>query len=105
METYIPHRAAKRAFDLLEADRTSIEAEMGEPLDWQRMDDRKASRIAMYRTDLDPRDESQRPTQYKWLLDHMQRFAQVFGNRIKDLPLEEPIEDSVAASSAEGADG
>ena len=105
VETYIPHRAAKRAFDLLEADRTSIEAEMGEPLDWQRMDDRKASRIAVYRTDLDPRDESQRPTQYKWLLDHMQRFAQVFGNRIKDLPLEEPIEDSVAASSAEGADG
>jgi hypothetical protein len=105
VELYINHRAAKRAFDLLEADRTSIEAEFGEPLDWQRMNDKKASRIAVYRTDLDPRDENQRPAQYEWLLDHSRRFSQVFGNRIRALPLDEPIEDGIAASSAEAADG
>jgi hypothetical protein len=105
VELYIHHRAAKRAFDLLEADRTNIEAEFGEPLDWQRMNDKKASRIGSNRTDLDPRDESQRPMQYEWLLDHMRRFVQVFSNRIRALPLEERIEGSIAASSAEAADG
>lgn len=105
VEIYITHRAAKRAFDLLDADRASIEAEFGEPLDWHRMNDKKACRIAVYRTDLDPRDESQRSTQYEWFLDHMQRFAQAFGNRIRTLPLDNAAEADVMPPSAEAADG
>ena len=56
---------------LLEADQATIEAEFGEPLDWQRMNDKKGCRIAVYRTDLDPRDESQRLAQFEWFLDHL----------------------------------
>jgi len=78
IEIYFNHRAAKRAFDLLVPERASIDSEFGETAEWQRMDDKKACRIAVYRTDLDPRDESQRAGQYAWFLDHMQLFAQVF---------------------------
>jgi hypothetical protein len=90
VEIYISHRAAKRAFDLLWAEREAIEAEIGETLDWQRMNDKKACRIAVYRTDLDPRDENERPRQYEWLLDLMQRFSHAFVNRIRTLPLDTP---------------
>ena len=105
IEIYFNHRAAKRAFDLLVPERASIESEFGEPPEWQRMDDKKACRIAVYRTDLDPRDESQRPAQYRWFLDHMQLFAKVFGNRIRALPLDDagdPDGLSVAADAAGG---
>jgi hypothetical protein len=70
--------------------------------EWQRMDDKKACRIAVYRTDLDPRDEGQRPVQYAWLLDHMGRFAQVFGNRIGALPLDNAGEPEGLSVAAEG---
>jgi hypothetical protein len=92
VEIYISHRAAKLAFDLLETDRNSIEAEFGGKLDWQRMDDKKTCRVAVYRTDLDPRHESQRPTQYEWLLDLMQRFSRAFGGRIRNLQLDHVVE-------------
>lgn len=104
VELYISHPAAKRAFDLLEADRSSIEAEYGEPLDWQRMNDKKTCKIGTYRSDLDPRNESQRPIQYEWFLDHMGRFSQVFGNRIRALPLDELAENDSASMSAAATD-
>jgi Domain of unknown function (DUF4268) len=89
VEIYINHRAAKTAFDLLEADRQAIEAEFGGPLDWQRMDSKKACRIAVFRTDMDPNIEAQRPCQYEWFLDQMERFSRVFRDRIKALPLDQ----------------
>jgi hypothetical protein len=88
VEIYITHRAAKRAFDLLEAERTGIESEVGHALDWQRLDDRQACRIAVHRTDVDPRNEDQRPLQYAWMLDETQRFDQAFRGRIRTLALE-----------------
>lgn len=84
----ISHPAAKTAFDLLMADRAAIEAEFGAPLEWERLDDNKGSRIAVYRTDLDPRDENQRPQQFGWFLDQMQRFSKVFVPRIRALRLD-----------------
>ena len=89
VEVYIRHSAAKSAFDLLEAERAEIEAEFGATLDWQRMDDRKACRIAVFRRDMDPNVEAERPRQYEWLLDQMERFSRVFGNRISTLPLDD----------------
>src|SRR5271165_6274216 len=105
VEIYISHRAAKRAFDLLEAERDPIEAEFGAKLDWQRLNDKQGCRIAIYRTDLDPRDESQRAVQYEWFLDQMQRFSGVFGNKIRNLPLDEPVDADLAPASAEAAGG
>jgi len=105
VEIYISHPAAKRAFDLLDAERSIIQEEFGEPLDWQRMNDKKGSRVAVSRTDLDPRDESQRPMQYEWFLDQMQRFARVFTGRIRALPLDDTADPEGMPESAEAADG
>jgi hypothetical protein len=38
----------KRLFDSLRADQLAIESKVGDSLIWERMDDRRASRIAMY---------------------------------------------------------
>lgn len=103
VEIYINHRAAKRAFDLLAAESDTIEAEFGAKLDWQRMNDKKGCRVAIYRTDLDPRNESQTTVQYEWFLDQMQRFAGVFGNRIRSLPLDEAVDGDLAPTLAEVA--
>jgi hypothetical protein len=105
VEIYITHRAAKRAFDLLVSERDTIEAEFGARLDWQRLDDKKACRIATYRTDLDPRDEGQRAVQYEWFLDQMQRFSAVFGNRIRSLRLDDVADAELVPASADAADG
>jgi len=88
VEIYISHRAAKRAFDLLEAEREAIEDEFGGQLDWHRLNDKKGCRIAVSRTDLDPRNESQRAIQYDWFFDQMQRFSRAFRDRIRALPLD-----------------
>jgi hypothetical protein len=101
VQLYINHRMARQAFDLLAADRASIEGEFGEPLNWRMMD--KGAAIWVDRMDLDPRDESQRPEQYAWLLDHMQRFTRAFGARIRGLPLDTAASDA-APPSPEAAD-
>jgi Domain of unknown function (DUF4268) len=82
VEIYITHRAAKLAFDHLEAERPNIEAEFGDRLDWQRLNDKKASRIAIYRTDLDPSNQGQWPLQHAWFLEQLDRFVRVFQGRI-----------------------
>jgi hypothetical protein len=105
VEIYISHRAAKRAFDLLEAERDTIEADFGGKLDWQRLNDKKGCRIAVSRTDLDPRDESQRAMQYDWFLDQMQRFSRVFGGRIRSLALEDAVESDIVPADIEAAGG
>jgi hypothetical protein len=96
---------AKAAFDLLADDRQDIEAEFGGPLDWQRMDDKKASRIAVFRTDLDPNIETERPRQYSWFLDQMERFSRVFRDRIRALPLDNAATLDLASISTAAADG
>jgi hypothetical protein len=105
VELYINHRLAKQAFDLLKADQAAIEGEFGETLDWRRMDDNKGSAISVFRTDFDPRDEGQRPAQYAWFLDHMQRFTRTFGSRIKALPLDGAADSEPAPVSAAAANG
>jgi hypothetical protein len=38
----------KRLFDSLRANQASIEAKVGRPLAWERIDERRASRVALY---------------------------------------------------------
>jgi hypothetical protein len=101
VEIYIAHPAAKRAFDLLQGDQEAIEKEFGAPLDWLRLDDKKGCCIAVSRTNADPNIEAQRPSQYEWLLDQMERFSCVFRDRIRALPLDNLAEADLVSGSIE----
>jgi hypothetical protein len=65
-------------FDELFAKKDLIEAQFGEPLDWQRMDARKQSRVALHRANSDFDDENDWPNQYDWLIAKLELFHRVF---------------------------
>jgi hypothetical protein len=88
VEIYFSHRLAKLAFDHFEGERQDIEAEFGGALDWQRMDERRACRIAIYRTDFDPANQEQRPKQHEWYLKQLNSFVSVFRGRIDALDID-----------------
>ena len=75
----------KRLFDKLHDQRLSIESELGEPLDWERLDDRRASRIAVYRTgSIDDSNDSLEEIRH-WMVERLLKFRDVFGPRLDDL--------------------
>ncbi len=80
---------AKPYFHLLKEDKESIESEIGEPLDWRELPDKKMSRIILYKNSVDPLDESGWPQQHAWMLDAMEKFNKVFRPRIKELNADE----------------
>ena len=49
MDLRLPPELTKAFFDLLFARRGSIEAELGRPVEWERLDNRQGSRLALRR--------------------------------------------------------
>jgi hypothetical protein len=86
VELYAYNDADKAAFHALLADKEAIEREFGEPLEWQELPGRKASRIVLYRHGVNPADEAQRQDLHAWMLAKMDQFRKVFGGRVKALP-------------------
>jgi hypothetical protein len=72
---------------LLKNNQGQTESEIGGNVEWQASGN--GSRIAVYRTDFNPNDLSQRPEQYEWFLQKTQRFEQVFRGRIRALELDD----------------
>jgi hypothetical protein len=87
VELYIGRDDRKTGIALLLADKAAIEAEFGEPLDWQELPGKRASRIAVYHSGVDPTDQSIYPMMHEWMLDRMLRFRRVFGPRVRTLDL------------------
>lgn len=87
-ETYIDFGDAdanKALFDRLHAEREMFERAFGETLSWERLDERRASRIAAYRPgsiDVGP-DELE--DLRKWAIDRLLKFRSVFGPRIREI--------------------
>ena len=78
----------KSAFDQLQEESAAIEAELGEQLTWERLDNRRASRVFAHR---DGSVESPGPVleQHKrWAVDLTPRFRDVFAPRIAALDLD-----------------
>jgi hypothetical protein len=87
-EIYIDRGEAetnKSIFDRLHAEKDAIEAEFGEKLTWERLDDKQASRIAIYREgsiqDTSEALEKIRERAIKSLL----QLKKVFGKRLAKL--------------------
>ncbi len=86
-ELYIHNDPFKTAIRELMVEKDIIEKEFGHQLEWQELPGRKASRIAIYRQDVDPSDPDQYAVLHAWMLDGIQRFRKVFSSRIKTLKL------------------
>ena len=72
----------KATFDLLLAQREEIESDFGEPLDWERQDEKTASRISVSREG-SIEDSDQRLAEIRlWCRDHLLRLKRVFGPRL-----------------------
>jgi hypothetical protein len=76
----------KEVFDLLQEREGEIEGAVGMPFSWERLDDRKACRIAAYHDGsiFDPPEELQSLS--TWAVDTMVKFRQAFSKHIKNLP-------------------
>ncbi len=86
VEVYIDSRDAtenKRLFDWLQERRAAIESELGEPLSWERLDDKRASRIAVYRPGSIEAGEEDLAAIRAWMIERVLRMKQVFGPHLK----------------------
>lgn len=80
---------AKPHFHLLQEDRSAIESEIGEALEWDELPTKTECRIRLRWQGCDPTDRSAWSTQHEWLYERLQRFHHVFGARVKDLDASE----------------
>jgi hypothetical protein len=92
VELYNHNDPNKVAFNALRADKDAIEQEFGEPLEWQELPGKKATRIAVFRHGVDPSDEKQRGEQQAWMLAKMNQFRNVFADRVRGLILAPAID-------------
>ena len=85
MEFYIDRDKEwnERAFDELEADKTALESELEEDLQWERLDNNKACRISVVRHGT-IEDEAEALEEIReWSVLRLLRFRDVFGPRLK----------------------
>jgi len=72
----------KALFDRLQAGKTTIETELGESMEWERLDNRRASRIAVYR----PGGIDSLPDQlaeiHRWSIERLLKIKKVFGPKV-----------------------
>ena len=74
----------ERLFDHLLAHQTDIESELAASLDWERLEDRKASRIAVVRPgSIDDDDDTLKEIQ-DWMVERLLKFKEVFGPKLTD---------------------
>lgn len=65
-------------FDELLSKKAEIEAKIGEPLEWERLEGRKESRVELHLKNADPTDEADWPRQQAWMIEKLERFYDVF---------------------------
>lgn len=90
VELYIDEKVGdkeknKRVFDALHSHKKEIEAELKETLSWERIDDKRASRIALYRPGsiTDQKDDLNKLRE--WAVSAMIRFQRVMERHINEV--------------------
>jgi len=85
-EIYIDTQDAERNEEILDEllrDRAAIEKDYGQELEWERLDDKRACRVACYRGGT-IEEATENPVEIlAWAVDHLLRMKRVFGPRIK----------------------
>lgn len=73
----------KKIFDLLFTEKNETENEFGEILEWERLDNKQSSRIALYRTgSIDDPDEMLNDIK-EWSIKNVLKFKKVFDHRLR----------------------
>ena len=93
-------RENKRIFDRLAGSRKEIEGRFGSELQWQRLNDKKASRICQSKP-FDGYDEEHWPEMIKWLCQQIVRLEKAFTEPLASLDLQLNSGDG---ASADGVD-
>ena len=91
-------------FDRLHEQKEAIEADFGAPLEWLRMDDRKASGIRC-RKEFDGYDPDNWPEMIEWLTKHVKRLEKAFGSRLKPLGQKLKVKFNSAGAFQEEVEG
>jgi hypothetical protein len=73
---------SKALFDALLAQKVDIEREFREPLEWERLDDRRASRIAVYREGNIIQSEEKLSEIRGWAIERLLQLKRVLGPRL-----------------------
>jgi hypothetical protein len=73
----------KGIFHAIQQDRDRVEAEVGAPLQWERLDNRRASRVASYRKGSIEDSDAELAAIRGWAVPLLLRFKKVFDPRIK----------------------
>ena len=73
--------ANKAYFDSLLNQRDVIEAEFGQPLEWERQDDKRASRVALYREGSIDCSSDELHEFHIWAVENLLKMKDVFGPR------------------------
>ena len=89
---------AKSYFELLKHEKTQIEKEMNRDLVWYNPENAQACTIYV-RKSTNLKDLSERPNQYAWLIENLEKIHQVFSGRVMNLEI--PIEDFEGSSSSD----
>lgn len=85
VELFIKARDWKdSAFQQLCTEKDAIEAEIGEPLQWMPLHDKKSARILLEKK-IDPREESNRQAICTWFCEKVPRMYRVFKDRVTAL--------------------
>jgi hypothetical protein len=85
-EVYIDHgdRAEnKRVFDALHAERAEIERQYGAELSWERLDERRASRVGIYREVTIASPPEELAEAHAWSIVQLLRLKEVFAPRLE----------------------
>lgn len=73
----------KRLFDWLAEDREGIEGGYGQPLDWERLNDRRAARIAVYCPGSIEDNDMALLEIRAWMIDQLLQMKKVFSGRLE----------------------
>ena len=71
----------KDFFDRLYDDREAIETEFGAALEWERLDNKRASRVAVYRPGSIEDSSEDLQEIHEWGIENLLRFKKVFGKK------------------------
>lgn len=80
--------ATKRLFDALFVDRAVHEERMGEPLEWERLDDKRASRVAVYRDGSIEDAPEMQAAHREWGIERVLRLKRVFDGPVREVMAE-----------------